>query len=146
MNHPWQELILSLAGDLDRAGVPYSFEASTAMLIQGLELPGMDDIDLSVEWGYLETARTLFAPYSPTPITHYDGWATFRFERVVVPIDVLSYHGTVMANDPDRLVVAHAGRSLWCKSLGFFHRHAPVGHPRRQLIEAFWASQDQSPG
>lgn len=139
--HPWRDLIFALAAELDRAAIPYSFEAATALLIQGLEAPGMDDIDLSVQWGRLESARALFAQYGPTPIQNHGAWAAFRFEREGVPVDILSYCGTVMSSDPDRLEADYDGQKLWCKSLAFFHRHSPPGHPRRAQIERFWSDR-----
>lgn len=135
-------LILALTDDLDRASIPYSLEAATALWVQGLEVPGMDDIDLSVQWGCLEGARSLFRLYNPSPVMNHDGWAIFRFEREGVPVDVLSYAGTIMHDDPDRLAVTYDGRQLWCKSLHFFHRHSQPDHPRRKQIEDFWARQN----
>ncbi|MGE5675566.1 MAG: hypothetical protein ACM3XM_17090 [Mycobacterium leprae] len=141
MNHPWKALMHQLADELDAAGIPYSFEAATALLLQGLAMPGMDDIDLAVQWDRLDDARRLFQEYNPGPVAYHPGWAIFRFERAGVPVDILSYEATVMADDPDRLAVIDEGRPLWCKSMAFFYRNSPPGHPRRRLIEEFWATQ-----
>lgn len=141
MPHPWNDQILALASQLDGAEIPYSFEASTALLIQGVEAPWMDDIDISVPWDRLEAARQLLAADRPSPVQIHDGWAIFQLQRGGVPVDVLAYAGTDLGADPDRVAVPYCGRMLWCKSLAFFHRHSPPGHPRRELIERFWAGR-----
>ena len=136
MNHPWWGLILALAAALDDASIPYSFDAATALFVQGVPVQNMDDIDISVQWDRFEDAYRLFEEHGPTPIRRHPGWAVFRFERGGVPIDILSYEGTVMASDPHRVCVTGGGRTLWAKSADFFLEALPVEHPRRQEILA----------
>lgn len=134
MNHPWWKLIQSLAGALDGAGIPYSFDAATALFVQGIPVPHMDDIDISVQWDRFEDAYILFAAHGPAPIRRHPGWAVFRFEAEGVAVDILSYEGTVMETDPDRISVPDGERQLWAKSADFFLRVLPPDHPRHQQI------------
>jgi hypothetical protein len=139
MDHPWWPLILALADDLDQARIAYSLEAATAFLAQGIDVPGMDDIDIPVQPDFLDQAHTLFGAFHPATITRREGWAFFRFHRDGVPVDILAYDGTVMATDPDRVTVEYGGRPVYAKSLDFFYRHSPPGHWRRRLIDQFRA-------
>jgi hypothetical protein len=134
VNHPWWPLILRLAAKLDEAGVPYSFDAGTAMFLQGMETAGMDDIDISVQWESLPAVHQCFVTAHPTEIRDFGGWAKFRFVLQGVPVDILSYKGTVVTADPDRVLIQRDGAQLWAKSLDFFRRNLPPDAPRQQAI------------
>lgn len=137
----WWEPILAIAGELERAAIPYALEAGTALYAHGVAVPVMDDIDIAVQWEYLERAHRLFAPWQPSPIAHHGGWAKFSFDRNGAPVDILSYQGSQMAADPDRVAVVREGRQVWAKSPAFFYRHTRPGQLRRALIERWQRSQ-----
>ncbi|HLO01925.1 MAG TPA: hypothetical protein VK191_02330 [Symbiobacteriaceae bacterium] len=127
-----KELIKSLAKEFDEAGIPFSFDAGTALFLQGVEYDGMDDIDISVPWALLQRVHQLLD--GPTPIDDRGGWAKFRFEREGIPVDILSYKGTDLATDPDRVALQLGARTVYAKSLAFFQRNLPPDDPRRPAI------------
>lgn len=139
MKERWWTLILAVTNDLTEAKIAYSIDAASALFAHGIDVPDMVDLDISVQWEDLTRAHALFAPADPTPITYHPGWALFRFTRDGLPVDLLSYKGTVLAEDPDRVALQHAGRTIWSKSVAFYERHLPAGDRRRAWINQ-WRS------
>lgn len=80
-NHYWWPLILNLATELEAAGISYTFDASTSLFVQGVDIPYMNDIDISVQWDLFQTAHELFQPYGSSTIEQHIGWAKFHFVR-----------------------------------------------------------------
>lgn len=128
------DVIASLAADLDEAGIPFTFDAGTALFLQGVVYEGMDDIDISVPWSHFPTLHRLFE--DPSPINDYGGWAKFRFYRKAIPVDILTYKATDLATDPDRVPVQLGDRTVHVKSLGFFQRNLPPEDRRQALLAA----------
>jgi SAM-dependent methyltransferase len=137
-NDHWWPLIHKLATELETAGIPYSIEGSTGLFVQGVDVPDMDDIDISVQWDQFETAHELFQPYGVGIIEQYPGWAKFHFVRDGLPVDILCYYNTVVEADPDRISVQVGGKSLFAKSVDFYRRHAKSGDRRLEAIRSWF--------
>lgn len=85
-----------------------------------------------IPWALFPAAHQLFE--DPSPIDDRGGWAKFRFYREGIPVDILSYEATDLATDPDRVPVQLGARTVYAKSLAFFHRNLPPNDPRQAVI------------
>ena len=55
----WWDVIYRVADELEKAGISYSFDASTSLFVHGIEFD-MGDVDVTVEWNCLADAHTVF--------------------------------------------------------------------------------------
>ena len=133
----WWRSVLMITGELEAARIAYCLIEEAALAVQGVELPRMPAIDISVQWDLFDDAHGLFQPYGAGPVEEHKGSATFSLTRDGIPIHIVCYRNTVVETDPDRVSVEREGRRIWAKSLDFYRRRWPPLDARVERIEAF---------
>ena len=124
----WENLIAKVAGILDQEGIPYHFDGSTAVYIQGIDFE-MDDADVTVKWGYLERAREAFNRFQPSAITSANP-PSFACHVDGLKVHVMTYESPTGLGAPsDRVQVSVAGLNVWAKTVDFYRRHIGPDHP-----------------
>lgn len=134
MQHSFLPLVHALAAELDGASIAYAFTGPSSLALQGVAVDRLACLQLSVQWDLFETARSLFAPYAPTPVETKPGTAAFRFERDGLNVTVSCFYNVQVEADPDRVPAEHDGRTVWAKSLSAYRREAAPGDPYLERI------------
>jgi hypothetical protein len=132
----WWELIYIIADDLLKEGITYSFDASTALFVHGIEFD-MDDIDITVQWDCFEKLHQHFQKYGTSQIIKTN-YSEFHFTINSFRVHVISSEEIVdLASDPERIKLEVEGHLLWSKTLQFYRRRISLDHPLADLIDVF---------
>ena len=135
----WWRVIFRVSETLERAGIPYSFDASTSVFVHGIPFD-MDDADVMVQWSDHEASRAAFRSCSPTPIAAGE-FSHFRFRIDDHEVHILSSERIVdLSKDAERVRIVRDGRTLWSKDVHFYRRHIDGANPLAALIDRYLAN------
>lgn len=132
----WERLIVSVTQSLENAGIIYHLDGSTALFAHGIDFE-MDDVDITVKWGQIETTREVFKQYEPSPLRSLSP-DSFHFQIDDLKVHVMSYESpTGIGNLNDRVQVLINGSNVWSKTVDFYRRHMSRDHPLTDLVASY---------
>ena len=132
----WQ-VIITIADNLNAAGIRYHFDASTILFVHGIDIE-MDDVDISLQWDRFQEAYAILSMYEPTPIVYKKGWHQFHVDFDGVDVHFLSAEGMTMLSAQSERVQLTRGRTIfWSKAVAFYRRHLEDDHPWVPRIDQF---------
>jgi len=98
-------VIYRVADELEKAGISYSFDASTSLFVHGIEFD-MDDVDVTVEWNCLADAHTVFLKYGAAAVVE-TAFSHFHFFMDKRRVHILSSERiTDLGRDPETPIPA----------------------------------------
>jgi len=122
-----EKIIKVVVALLEQEGIRYHLDASSALYAQGVEF-NMEDLDVTVEWGKINTAHALFSQHNPGTVTAAYP-PSFRFYIDSREVHVMSYQSeTGIGSNQDRTKVKVAGTEVWCKTIEFYKRNMTPSH------------------
>ncbi|WP_164669835.1 hypothetical protein [Virgibacillus doumboii] len=120
----WWEIIFKLVNELKENNIIYSFDASTALFVNGIDSFDMEDLDIMIQWDCYEGAYEMFKKYSPTPASQKGGFWHFRFYVDGMEIHLMSSEEiNNLQEDPERRCIEKEGVKIWSKSIYFYRRY-----------------------
>jgi len=123
----WERIINVVVTALEQEGIRYHLDASSSLYAHGVEFD-MDDLDVTVEWGKINTAHALFSQHNPGTVTAAYP-PSFRFYIDSREVHVMSYQSeTGIGSNQDRTKVKVAGTEVWCKTIEFYKRNMTPSH------------------
>ncbi|MBA2682047.1 MAG: methyltransferase domain-containing protein [Ktedonobacteraceae bacterium] len=120
--------------DLEAVPIDYTLLNSSALFVQGVDVPQPQILDIALQWDLFERAHALFQAESP--IEHHGHWARFSSVRGPLTLSFFCYYNTVIVTDPDRLLVPYRGLHIWVKALDYFTRTLSADDPLFSTIKA----------
>lgn len=123
----WLQTLSSIITDLEAATIDYTLLNTSALFVQGVIMPQLQNLDIALQWDLFERAHALFQPEGS--IEHHGHWARFSFIRGPLSISCFCYYNTVVVTDPDRLLVLYKGQHIWVKALDYFTRTLSTSDP-----------------
>lgn len=139
----WVQLMCSLAQELDVAHIPYCFEGDAALFVQGIDVPDMGRIEVSVQWDVFDHACTLWSQESLEERRKGATFATFQFSRDNKLVILGCVYNTVVTTDPYRIRVERVGATLWVKSWEYYVKTCAPDDPKVQQIKKFLLHKQQ---
>lgn len=119
----WWKVIYKIADELEKEGIPYSFDASTSLFVHGIEFE-MDDVDIMVQWDNFERAYSLFQKYGASSIAE-GAFSHYYFFIDDLKIHIMSSERIInLSNDQERVKIEKDGYVLWSKCIDFYRRHS----------------------
>jgi hypothetical protein len=132
----WWKVIYKVADELEKEGIPYSFDGSTSLFVHGIEFE-MDDVDVMVQWDNFQKSYSIFRKYRPSLIEE-GTFSHFHFFIDNLKVHIMSSESIIdLSNDSERVKIEKDGHVLWSKCIDFYRRHIPSDHPLAVLIYAF---------
>lgn len=120
----WWGIILKLVNELEDNNIIYSFDASTALFVNGIDTFEMEDLDIMIQWDCYESVHEIFEKYSPTSISLKGGFCHFRFYIDNMEIHMMSSEQiNNLKKDPERICIEKDGVKIWSKSIHFYRRY-----------------------
>lgn len=137
LTHLQWRAIIQIAETLNAKGIPYHFDASTALFVHGIDIE-MDDVDISIQWDTFQAVHKLLSKYGPTPIFYKAGWHQFHVDIDEVDVHVLSSENmTDLVSQSERVRLIRGSTVFWSKAVEFYRRHLKDDHPWAPRIDQF---------
>jgi SAM-dependent methyltransferase len=112
-----QNDLVKLAQLFEENNIPYQFVGSSALILQGVNVDGLNRAHVLVQWDVFETAYSLFSSYSPTDIERTSSHAKFNIRMDNINVYLECNFNTTIRTDPYRTLVKIDGLDIWVTSL-----------------------------
>ncbi|EFH81542.1 Methyltransferase type 11 [Ktedonobacter racemifer DSM 44963] len=131
----WWETLTELVTTLEERRIDYTILNRAALYAQGALEEVPRTIDISIQWDLFAHAHELLPSGS---ITHEGNTARFSFRKQPFRVTLSCQYNTVVATDPDRLRIEHAGRHFWVKAPDYYVRTLSPEDELVRVIKAYW--------
>lgn len=134
----WASIVKRVVSVLEENGIQYHVDASSSLYVHGVEFE-MDDLDVTVEWGAIETVAELFKDRNPSEFSK-DYPPSFKFPIANSVVHIMSYRSdSGIGDEKDRVQVEFNGVKVWSKSISYYQKHMSPEHrlhgPLQQYLE-----------
>lgn len=138
----WQAA-LTVASLLENKTIPYTIENSSALFVQGIDVPDLESLDFSIQWDLFPKTYELFQPYEPGKIEKQKGIDHFQFTMGGIVISFFCRYNHVVATDPNRVSIEQGGIRIWTKSIDYYKNTLRSDDPRVIAIKQYLSDLQQ---